>query len=172
MDFPGSQNGKESACDTKDLGSISGLGRSPGAGLGNPLQYSCLESSMDRGDWQALVLGVTKIWTQLSDYHAHLHAWASLGFSGGSEVKNNLQCRRRRSHSFLSPGLEDPLKKKNGHPFQYSCLGNPMDRGAWQVTLHGFAKEWGMIEQLSMHTHRPQHPKVTSFSVTLESKVF
>ena len=49
MDFPGSSNGKESACNAGDLGSIPGLGRSPGEGHGNPLQYSCLENPMDGG---------------------------------------------------------------------------------------------------------------------------
>ena len=51
------------ARDAKDLGLILGLGRSPGEGHGNPLQYSCLENPMDRGAWQATVHGVTKIWT-------------------------------------------------------------------------------------------------------------
>ena len=53
--------GKESACnkgDTGDTGSISGSGRSPGGGHGNPLQYSCLENPMDRGAWRATVHGV------------------------------------------------------------------------------------------------------------------
>ena len=49
MGFPGSSNGKEFDCDAEDMGSIPGLGRSPGEGKGNPLQYSCLENSMDRG---------------------------------------------------------------------------------------------------------------------------
>ena len=43
-----------------DLGSIPGLGRSPGGGHGNPLQYSCLENPMDRGAWRAIVYGVAK----------------------------------------------------------------------------------------------------------------
>ena len=50
--------GKEPACnagDTRDMGSIPGLGRSPGGGNGNPLQYSCLRNPMDRGAWQATV---------------------------------------------------------------------------------------------------------------------
>ena len=47
LDFPGSSYGKESACNEGDLGSIPGLRRSPGEGNGNPLQYSCLENSMD-----------------------------------------------------------------------------------------------------------------------------
>ena len=49
--FPGGSDSKTSACNTEDLGSISGLGRSPGEGNGNPLQYSCLENSMDREAW-------------------------------------------------------------------------------------------------------------------------
>ena len=50
-----------------DPGLIPGLGRSPAGGNGNPLQYSCLENSMDRGGWQAIVHGVTKSQAQLSN---------------------------------------------------------------------------------------------------------
>ena len=53
-------------------GSILGFGRSHGEGNGNPLQYSCLENSMDRGAWQAIIHEVTKNRTQLSDYHTHV----------------------------------------------------------------------------------------------------
>ena len=69
MSFPGGSDGKESACkkkkkesacNTGDLGSIPGLGRSPGEGNGNPLQYCCLENFMDRGAWTIIVHGVTK----------------------------------------------------------------------------------------------------------------
>ena len=52
-----------SAGDIRDAGSIPGLGRSPGGGHGNPLQYSCLQNPMDRGAWRATVHGVTKSWT-------------------------------------------------------------------------------------------------------------
>ena len=65
------QDSKESACnagDIRDPGSIPGLGRSPGEGNGNPLQYSCLKNPMDRGAWQAAVQRVLKSRTQLSDY--------------------------------------------------------------------------------------------------------
>ena len=65
--FPGGSDGKESAYNVRDLGSIPRLGRSPGEGNGNPLQYSCLENSMDRGSWQATIHGVAKSQTQLSD---------------------------------------------------------------------------------------------------------
>ena len=49
--FPGSSDGKVSACNAEDPGSIPGLGRPPGKGNGNPLQYSCLENAMDGGAW-------------------------------------------------------------------------------------------------------------------------
>ena len=67
MGFPGGSDGKEYACSAGDLGSIPGSGRSPGEGNGNPLQYSCLENSMDRGAQQATVHGVAKSQTRLSD---------------------------------------------------------------------------------------------------------
>ena len=60
MGFPGGSNGKESACNTGDRGSIPGSGRAAGGGIGNPLQYSCLQNSMDREAWRATVHGVTK----------------------------------------------------------------------------------------------------------------
>ena len=63
MGFPGGSDGKESICNVGDLGSIPGLGKSPGGGHGNLLQYSCLENSMDRGAWRATVHGVAKSWT-------------------------------------------------------------------------------------------------------------
>ena len=50
-EFPDGSDGKESACNAGDLGSIPGLGRSPGEANGNPLQYSCLENPMDGGAW-------------------------------------------------------------------------------------------------------------------------
>ena len=55
MGFPGGSDSKESACSARDMGSIPGLGRAPGEGKGNPLQYSSLENPVDRGAWQATV---------------------------------------------------------------------------------------------------------------------
>ena len=65
LNFPCGSAGEESTCNVTDLGSIPGLGRSPGEGKGYPLQYSGLENSMDK------VHGVAKSWTRLSDFHFH-----------------------------------------------------------------------------------------------------
>ena len=66
MGFPGGPDGKEFACNvraTGDPGSVPGLGRSPGEGDGNPLQYSCLGNPINRETWRATVHGVAKSWT-------------------------------------------------------------------------------------------------------------
>ena len=65
--FPGGSSGKDSACNVGDLGLIPSLGRSHGGGNGNPLQYSCLGNSMDRGIWQVTVHGLAKSQTRLSN---------------------------------------------------------------------------------------------------------
>ena len=71
-DFPGGSDGKDFASNVEDLGSIPGLGRSPGEEKGNPLQYPCLENSMDRGVWWAPVCGVIKSQTQKGKHTSDL----------------------------------------------------------------------------------------------------
>ena len=74
-----------------------------------------------------------KIWC------VHTH---TMGFPGGSALKNppaNTGDMGLISASDISPG------KGNGNPLQCSCLGNPMDRRAWQATVHGVAKSWGKL---------------------------
>ena len=61
------------AGDVRDAGLMPGFRRSPGGGNGNPLQYSCMENPMDRGDWQAMVSRVAKSWTQLKWLSKHAH---------------------------------------------------------------------------------------------------
>ena len=68
-----------SACNAEDLGLIPGSGRSPGEGNGNPLQYSCLENSLDGGAWWAAVHGVAKSRSRLSDF---TYLWMMLIFRG------------------------------------------------------------------------------------------
>ena len=62
MGFSGGSDDKESACNAGDLGLNPKSGRSPGEGNGNPLLYSSLENSMERGAWRSTVHGVTKEW--------------------------------------------------------------------------------------------------------------
>ena len=65
VQFSGGSDGQESAGNAEDLDSIPGSGSSPGEGNSYPLQYSCLDNSMDRTAWWATVHGVAKSWTQL-----------------------------------------------------------------------------------------------------------
>ena len=96
--FPGDSDGKESACNAWDLGSIPGLGKSPGGGNGNPPQYSGLENSMDR-ETTRLQSMASQSWTRLSDFH----------FTGSSVGKESA-CNA--GEPGLIPGREDPLEKE------------------------------------------------------------
>ena len=74
------KNLSTSAGDARDADLIPELGRSPGERNGNPLQYSCLENSMDRGAWQGIAYGVTKIQTQLSKWACVMEYYAGIFF--------------------------------------------------------------------------------------------
>ena len=93
---PGGSDGKESACNARDPGLIPGLGRSPGEGNGNPLQYSCLENPIDGGAWWAAVHGVAKSWTRLSYICMH-------SFKKNSRFlfeKSKIHCKYLKNESF------------------------------------------------------------------------
>ena len=76
------KNPPANAGDIRDMGWIPGLGRSPGGGHGNPLQYSCLENPKGSGAWQATVHGVEEGWTLLKRLSMHTHS---------SDVYENLE---------------------------------------------------------------------------------
>ena len=81
MGFPGGSDGKEGACNAGDLGSVPGLGRSSGEGNGYSLQFSCLESPMDRRAWLSIVHEVAQSWTWLSNCthtHARTHVYVCI----------------------------------------------------------------------------------------------
>ena len=117
---------KESTCNVGDLGLIPWLGRSHGEGKGYPLQYSGLENSMD-----SIVHGAAKSQTLVSDFHY------AIKFSGLPRKLSGKEsaCNARNSGSVPGPGRSPG--EGNGNPVQYSCLENPMDRGAWQAIVHG-----------------------------------
>ena len=76
--FPGGsvvKNLPANAGDVRDMVSVPGSGKSPGAGQGNPLQYSCLENPTDRGAWQTMVHRVAKSWTQLKQLSMHAYIY-------------------------------------------------------------------------------------------------
>ena len=128
--FPCGTAGKESACNTGDLGSIPGLGRSPGEGKGYTLQYSGLENTTD-----CIVHGVTKSWTWLS---------LSLGFLCGSTSKESA-CTAGDLGSI--PGLGRSLGEGKGYPLQYSSLENTMD----DCIVHGVGKSWTRLSNFHIH---------------------
>ena len=118
---------------------IPGLGRSPGERNGNPLQYSCLENSMDRGAWQVTAHGVAKSRTQLkclsmqaqlTQHSGRNHPLGAIlvricsGFPGGSVIKNLLANIGDAGNKASIPGLGRTLGGGHGNPLQYSCLGN------------------------------------------------
>ena len=109
-------------------------GRSPGEGNGHPLQYSCLENSMQRGAWWATVHGVAESWTRLSNF-----ASSSLlqSLTGGSHSKESA-CNAGGLGSI--PGSGRSPGGGRGNPLQSFCQENPMQRGAWWATVHGVAK--------------------------------
>ena len=127
------------AGNIKDMGSIPGWGRSPGEEHGNPLQYSCLENPMDRGASRATVHRVAKSWTRLKwlSSSSSRNEQGFLDFLGGSAGKE-FTCSAE--DLALIPGLGRSLGEEHGNPLQYSCLENPMNRGAWQAIVHGVTK--------------------------------
>ena len=105
-----------SAAKAGDLGLIPGSGRSPGEGNGNPLQYSCLENTMDGGAWWATVHGVGKSWTRLSDLtltclytHTHTHTRAHTHRNSVDDLL------RKITHQLLPGWRRLPCKKGNNH---------------------------------------------------------
>ena len=123
--------------DTRDVDSISGSGRSPGEGNGDPFQHSCLENSMDRGAWQTTVHGVPNSQILLSGWsHTHTHA-----------VTYRIQsCFKHFLYYQLPSDFCLKLYLFNKSSSYCSCLrkkwqlGNPMDRRAWWATVHWDAR--------------------------------
>ena len=118
-----------------------------GEGNGNPLQCSCLENPRDRGSWWAAVYGVAQSRTRLKRLSSSSRqVYVQVGFPGGSVVKNS---SANAGDTGSIPGWGRSPEEGNGNPLQYSCLGNPMDRDAWWATVHGVAKSWTPLSNLT-----------------------
>ena len=119
QDFPGGSDSKESTYNAGDLDSIPGLGRAPGGGHDNPLQYSSLENPHGQG---SLVGSCCKELDMAEQLSTHIYLQ---GFPSVSAVKNPPANARDTKDMGLSPGLGRSAGEENGNPLQYSCLGNP-----------------------------------------------
>ena len=81
-------------------------------------------------------------------------SFQSLGFPGGTSGKEPACQSRRYKNAGSTPGSGRYCRGVQGNPLQYSCLENPMDRGAWGATVHRVTKSWTQLKQVSMHTCR------------------
>ena len=181
MGFPCDSLDKESACNAGDLGSIPGLGRSPGEGKGYPLWYFGLENSMN-----CIVHGVAKSWTWLNDFHFHfIFTVCVYGVSLVAQLVNDLPAKLEALVWFL--GWEVPLEKEYssilglswwlrwqriclqcGRPGFGSWVGKIPWRRAWQPTpvflpgVSPWTEEPGGLQ--SMESHRVGHDWTTKNS--------
>ena len=101
LGFPGGSDCKESTCNLGDPDSIPGSRSSPGEANGNPLQYSCLENSMDRGARQDTIPGVTKSQTWLSDSHTHSHKFVTKGLSARTWCISMVNNSKQKNELFV-----------------------------------------------------------------------
>ena len=108
-----------------------------GEGNGTPLHYSCLENPMGRGAWWAAVHGVSQSRTQLKRLSSSSCSRREKGFPHSS-VGKSPACNAGDLGSIPDSGRS--LGEGNGNPLQYSCLENPMDKGAWQAIVYGIAR--------------------------------
>ena len=163
LGFPGGSNSKESACNAGEPSLIPGSGRCPWEGNGNPLQYSCLENSMDRGAWRATVHGVSE-WDNLAT-NSHFSynfvcsyppsetdildfiRWIFCIFSlcGVSDQMCVLSRFSKESACSVGDPGSIPVSGRspgegNGKPLQYSCLKNPLDEEPSRIQPMGSQK--------------------------------
>ena len=109
-----------SAGDIRDIGLISGSGRSPGGGHGNPLQYSCLENPTDKGAWWATVHGVAKSWTWLKRFVTAQHR----AYQPNAEFGWECECREDISFQWSGFHSWQPQLKGQSYVFLRKEAGN------------------------------------------------
>ena len=143
----GGSDGNESSCNAGDLGLIPGSGRSPEEGNGYPLQYSCLENPMDWRAWR-----VNSPWSHKESDTTEWLTLSLLGLQAVLVAKNSPANFRDIREVDLIPGSGRSPGGRHGNPLQHSCLENPMDRGAWQATVHRVAKSQTRQKWLITHT--------------------
>ena len=123
-----------------------------GGGSGNPLQYSCLGDTMDRGTWQATVHEVAGVGHDLATKPPQppydcISLELGKGFPSDSVGKESVVSAGDTGDTGSIPGSERSSGGGHGSPLQYFCLENPMDRGAWQDTVRRPAKSQTRLSQ-------------------------
>ena len=147
MCFPGISDGKESARNAGDPSSIPRLGRSPGEGIGYPIQYS----------WVSLVAqtvknlpAVQETWVWSLGWEDPLKGNLHKGSSGGSFVKNMPGVQETPETLVQFLGWEDSLEARMATWWE-----NPVDKGAWQTTVRKVTKQLDATEHTHAHTQSP-----------------
>ena len=141
----GGSDGKASAYNVGNLGSIPGSGRSPGEGNGNPLQYSCLENPMDRGAWLATVMGLQRVehnWATSLHYHT-ASAWGAgahfLTFPGAQPIQIYQLCEMRslagREQNGRERRQEVSCCDRTGWTYRLVCSRRCEARLFWPLTI-------------------------------------
>ena len=143
------------------------MGRSPGVGNSNPLQYSCLEKSTNRGAWQAAVQGVAKSRTPLSDFHFLNQIKTSIFipskcFPGGTVIKD-LSANSGDMGSI--PGWGRSPGVGNGNSLQYSCLENCMDKGTRHATVCKVRKELDRLSDNQLEKAMAPHSSTLAWKI-------
>ena len=148
LGFPGGSAGKESACNAGDLGLIPGLGRSLEKGTAT----------------HSSILAWRIPWTYSPWGHKALDMTERLSLQTGEGYSGKVKPREGAFQVLvdfiwmdllisLIPGSRRSPGGGHGKPLQYSCLENPMDRGAWRAMIHRVKKSWTQLKQLSMHAN-------------------
>ena len=137
--FPLSSVGKESAYSAGDLGSIPGLGRSPGEGNDNSLQYYCLENPMDRGAWCTAVHGVAKTWAWLFSKPGFSNMWTE------NFQMLKLDLEKSEKPEIKLPTFTGSLKKQESSikTYIFVLLSTPKPSTVWiTINCRKFWKRW------------------------------
>ena len=190
MGFTGGSDGQESACNAWDLSFIPGLGRSSKEGNGYPLQYSCLENSVDRGAWQATVHGVPKSQTCLNDFHSrHFTSWwqrasgrkypplwqrglwiperCELWVWSLQSVERNdsLPCAAQPPLPLPSQGLWQRDAAAPSADFPPPSLAQPTSHKSRQVTRELLHTDQAEVKRLNFSLGTQSHPFVSTWSL-------
>ena len=118
-------SGKESACNAGDLGSIPGSGRSPGGGHGNPLQYSCLGTPMDRGARQTIVHRIAQSWTRLKHLNSSSRGpvCALVSFTSRWQDSHVRTCSEKKQRGVCFLGSPFEISHPAARPVSFSSKG-------------------------------------------------